>query len=457
MRQVLMVILTILFFSAYGQKQFSETDLIASVQKFHPVAKQALLDIRMAAANVTASRSHFDPVLNLNNSRKEFDGITYYDQQWGELKIPTWYGVDVYTGIEKAEGIRINPEETKGRVNYIGVSVPLLQNLLIDKRRAAVQQAIIWRDQSEVSRRTVLNNLLQEALISYWEWWGQYHSLQIIQSSLENANRRFQMVKTMYRLGERPAIDTIEALTQVQILEQYANEALIKLIKSRFYLSTFLWKENNVPYDLPEDVIPKASPSESQPGLDSLLLLLGLHPSLLEYDFKLESLQIDKRLKFQLFLPEVDVKYQQLDRNFSGAVKGALFQNNYRYGFAVSVPLRLSEARGAYQSAKLKIEQVKLSQSFKRIELQNKVKSHYAEWVQTISLQERQKNLISNYTALQKGEEIRFTNGESSLFLINSREQKTIEAQQKLISLNAQKQQARVNVYWAAGILASIQ
>jgi outer membrane protein TolC len=457
MRQVLMVILTILSFSAYGQKQFSETDLIASVQKFHPVAKQALLDIRMAAANVTASRSHFDPVLNLNNSRKEFDGITYYDQQWGELKIPTWYGVDVYTGIEKAEGIRINPEETKGRVNYIGVSVPLLQNLLIDKRRAAVQQAIIWRDQSEVSRRTVLNNLLQEALISYWEWWGQYHSLQIIQSSLENANRRFQMVKTMYRLGERPAIDTIEALTQVQILEQYANEALIKLIKSRFYLSTFLWKENNVPYDLPEDVIPKASPSESQPGLDSLLLLLGLHPSLLEYDFKLESLQIDKRLKFQLFLPEVDVKYQQLDRNFSGAVKGALFQNNYRYGFAVSVPLRLSEARGAYQSAKLKIEQVKLSQSFKRIELQNKVKSHYAEWVQTISLQERQKNLISNYTALQKGEEIRFTNGESSLFLINSREQKTIEAQQKLISLNAQKQQARVNVYWAAGILASIQ
>jgi outer membrane protein TolC len=38
---------------------------------------------------------------------------------------------------------------------------------------------------------------------------------------------------------------------------------------------------------------------------------------------------------------------------------------------------------------------------------------------------------------LLKAEEIRFENGESSIFLINSRENKKIDAQEKLINLKA--------------------
>jgi hypothetical protein len=124
------------------------------------VAKQAALGVRIADAYVTASRGAFDPVIALNNSRKDYDGITYYDQQWTELKIPTWYGIDVFAGSETVSGSRINPEETKGRINYLGVAVPLLQNVIIDKRRAALQQAKIFSEQSEVIRRAMLNDLL---------------------------------------------------------------------------------------------------------------------------------------------------------------------------------------------------------------------------------------------------------------------------------------------------------
>ena len=42
-----------------------------------------------------------------------------------------------------------------------------------------------------------------------------------------------------------------------------------------------------------------------------------------------------------------------------------------------------------------------------------------------------------NYIRLQRAEEIRFQNGESSLFLINARENKALEALQKLQELRA--------------------
>ena len=44
---------------------------------------------------------------------------------------------------------------------------------------------------------------------------------------------------------------------------------------------------------------------------------------------------------------------------------------------------------------------------------------------------------LNNYEKLLKAEEIRFENGESSIFLINSRENKKIDAQEKLINLKA--------------------
>jgi outer membrane protein TolC len=58
-----------------------------------------------------------------------------------------------------------------------------------------------------------------------------------------------------------------------------------------------------------------------------------------------------------------------------------------------------------------------------------------------------------NYQALQQGEETRFQAGESSLFLINTRENKTLEALQKLQELKAKYFKVVISLQWAAGLL----
>ena len=120
------------------------------------------------------------------------------------------------------------------------------------------------------------------------------------------------------------------------------------------------------------------------------------------------------------------------------------------------MPLRLSEGRGAFRAAKLKIEQTKIAQRFKQQTVENKVKTHYVEWQQTQVQYQQQQKLVQNYINLQRGEETRFAIGESALFLINAREAKTIEGQRKEMALAAKTQQAMVRLQWAAGAFSSL-
>lgn len=482
MRIAILILIIGLTSSLKAQRIFSESELVAVVKKYHPIARQALLDVRIAEANLVASRGAFDPVLSIDNRRKDFDGTTYYDQFGTELKIPTWYGIDLYAGQETIRGDRLNPESTKGRINYAGVSIPLVQNLVMDKRRAVLQQSKVYIQQSEFMRKAALNDLLAEALEAYWEWWEQYQAMEVIQSALQIAKARLDMVRTGYQLGSFPAIDTLEATTQVQFFEQQKSEAEMLLQNSRLNLSVYLWSEGDQPYTLPEDAIPQmtgpaAVPGDNwkpgfdltpgvdlspgsaispgtdlTPGLDTLLTAASVHPMLVEYDYKLKGLAIEKKLQFQSLLPELRVKYNGIGRDFSKTFEDAFLNNNYRFGLVLSVPLRLSEGRGQFRAAKLKIEQTKLEQVSKQVAIQNKVQQYYNEWRQTLVQYQLQQDLVQNYLGLQKGEETKFANGESSLFLVNSRESKTLDGQRKELALAAKIQKLNVRLKWAAGI-----
>ena len=62
-----------------------------------------------------------------------------------------------------------------------------------------------------------------------------------------------------------------------------------------------------------------------------------------------------------------------------------------------------------------------------------------------------QQQAVANYKRLRDGEQIRFENGESTVFLINSREAKLLEARQKLAELQAKYAQTRAQLRYAAG------
>jgi outer membrane protein TolC len=455
MKHVWLMFILLMAVSGRAQQVLTNEEVIAIVKKFHPVAKSAQLGVRIANATVLSSRGAFDPVFKHSNAQKEFGGLDYYNERQTELKVPTWYGIDLYAGTEYISGGRVSAEKTLGAVSYVGASMPVLQNLLFDKRRAALQQAKWLVDQSEAEQRAAVNTLLRDALHTYWEWWEAHQVLRLVDSSLANATARLSFVRKAHLLGDRAAIDTVEALTQVQTFEVARAEAISQLQKAQFELSAFLWRENNEPYGLPDNVVPADTPPVQPPLLDELLTTAALHPDIQKGLAKIGSLRVERRLKFQSLLPKVEVKYNQLGKGYDiwKTAQGTYFQNNYRYGLNVSVPLRLSEGRGEYQKSRLKLDQAVVEQSNKQIQVQVKVKQYYTEWQQTLQQLRTQVSAVANYATLQRGEDVKFNTGESSLFLVNAREQKTLEARQKLVQLEAKNRRALASLRWAAGVL----
>lgn len=454
----IILLLTTGLFSA-AQQTLSLEEYLNLVKKYHPIAKQAALDVEIARANVTSARGAFDPRFENEISRKEFGGLLYYDHQITEIKVPTWYGIDVVTGIESLSGQRTSDPDTKGNSSYFGFSVPVGKGLLMDKRRADLQQAKIFSQLSVQEQRAVVNDLLYEAAKSYWNWWQQHQTRALFAQTIRNAEERFRLIKTSARLGERPAIDTVEALAQLQSFQLRDAEIAVLVTNAGLETGVFLWREDGTAYNLPATVVPQGAAPVTLEAmqLESLVQQVQLHPELQQYRFKLDALQVEKRLKFQSLLPQVYLKYNQLNKShdLAKSFQQPWLQNNYRYGVAVSVPLRFSEGRGEYRKAKLKIEQTMMAQAAKQVGLQAKLQQAYNEWRavrEQIALQQR---AVQSYAALQRGEETKFANGESSLFLVNAREQKNLEAQQKLIELQSKEQKASASALWAAGVLVN--
>jgi outer membrane protein TolC len=433
------------------------------VRKFHPVAKQAGIHIDQAQADLLISRGGFDPVLGAYVARKRFDGINYYNRTSPEIVIPTWYGIEVHGGVDNYTGERLDPTMSKGQSSFLGVSVPLGRDLLMDKRRASLKQARIFRSLADTEQRLVLNDLLMDAMDAYWQWVSYYNQYLVVQANVAINTQRLDFVRKSLLNGERAAIDTIETLAQLQSFQYQQNQYQMEFRNAGLRLSAFLWNDAGNPYTLPETVVPPSDWDNQQHIQDFDLDLTSLlsaasrmHPELRTYDFKLSALDIEKKLKFQQLLPKADFRYNHMNKGYNALAnvgEYAIFDNNYQYGFKFEIPLRLSAGRGEYKKAQLKIQETRLGQSQKQLDLEIKVRQYYNEFnllKEQISLQ----NLnYANYQQLVKAEEIRFSNGESSLFLINSRENKALEARQKLIELKTKYFKTAYALQWSAGLL----
>lgn len=468
MRLKCIVILLFLVFNLplNGQdtsKTLNANQLISWVKKYHPVVRQTEIEIGISESNITIARGGFDPKIQVEYESKTFNGTNYFEYLTSQVALPAWYGIEFKGGIEQLNGDRQDPTLTSNQSSFVGVNFSLAKNLVIDKRRAALKQAKIFNSMAYVQQRAIVNDLLLEAVEQYWNWVAAYQKFEIMKRNVEINLDRFQLVKRTFELGERPAIDTIEALTQLQSFQYLRNNYWLEFQNTSLLLSAFLWMEGDLPYFLPETVIPVKDWDKEefvltyQPVLENLLIQASLnHPELNMYNYKLDALEVERKLKFQELLPVVNFQYNQLGKGFNlatTAVEGPIFRNNYKYGFNIELPMTFAKGRGDFKIAKLKIENTALDRLQKSNAIEIKVKSYFNQFLMLQKQIELQSLNYKNYQLLVRAEEVRFKNGESSLFLINSRENKALESLEKLIENKVKLYKTIFALQWSAGLL----
>ncbi|MEZ4826675.1 MAG: TolC family protein [Bacteroidia bacterium] len=448
--------------SAQEQMVFTHEQLMRSILEYHPVARQAQLVVTSGALNVRKARGAFDPYLYGYLDEKQFDQKQYYQLLNTGLEIPTWFGANIKAGLEQTGGTYLNPEYTTPDAGlvYAGVSVPLGQGLFIDERRKTLRQAQIYASATEVERLSILNDLLYEASVQYWEWVNAWNQVEVFEQALEIAGTNLDAVRESYAQGDKAAIDTVEALIQLQTLEVSLNEARINYVTQTLGLSGYLWGNNNVPLQITESLIPPAFasvPPVPPVNMDSVSQLVAslaaTHPDIRAYDYKMASLEVEKRWKKEQLKPSLNLKYQFLAEPIGNEVFSQFSTQNYKWGVSLSFPVFLRKARADLQLVNVYMQETMLSQSEKTLLLKNKAES-YSRQIQNLQQQIALfSQTVVNYERMLEAERQKFDIGESSLFLINSRQNKLIDARLKWLDLNAKYQKSSVSLLWSLGIV----
>ncbi len=428
------------WFFAYGlaaQRIPEYNDFINNVKTYHPLAVRANNIKAKGDWLFRSAQGGYDPLVSVEYENKNFDSKTYYSTLLTKVKQPIYTSQYITTGYEYGSGYYLNPEFKTAAYGlpYIGVEASLLQGLVTDKRRTELIKAKGYKTYYDADRNILLNDLMYSATLTYFDWLYSNREIGIQRYFLRLAEDRYNGIKALADLGEKATADTIEASILYRGRSLDLRSAELEYSKRSVSLKMLNWSS-----DGPMTVI---SESRIKDSLEyycyKALMAWGYQPKgnattnplLTKYESTDHILKADLRYKAELIKPKLDVKYNFLF-NTNGAGSAVADISNYRVAVNFSMPLLLRTSRSDYQLARLE-------RTNNQQELQNKtneISQKLSLTAQNLDLLKEQiQNAETNarYSQLLlDAEKLKYEHGESSLFLINTRESKLLETELKL-------------------------
>lgn len=447
---------------------FTAAEFYQAILQHHPLVRQATLLPAEAQEEVRQARGAFDPKLFSVYDRKEFGQSLYYDKWQSGLSIPVLpAGIDVKVTYDQNRGEYVNPESRvpSSGLAAVGVSVPIGRGLVIDARRTTLRQAQLAVTLADADRLKLINKTLFDAAKTYWEWYLAHQQYKLIREGYQLADTRFAAIRERALLGDAAAIDTTEALISAQDRLVMQQQAEVALQNARLQVTTFLWASSETgsmpqAVDMPQNVVPQAASREpaNEAILENLLSRAAeQHPDLLKLTTKGQQLAIEERFRRSLLQPQLVLNASLLSRTpvvgegYDWSSYYAFRTDNHKIGVDLTFPLFLRKERGKLRQVQIKAKQLDLERQQTSRVIANDVQ---AVWNELKALGRQiavQQQTVVNQQTLLRAEQAKFDMGESSLFLVNSRETKLIDLRVKLEELRTKYQKAVASLWYAAG------
>lgn len=392
---------------------------------------------------------------------KQFDDKNYFQLFDAGLKVPTWYGVELFAGYQENGGDFLNPQNSTpdDGLLKVGGQLSLGQGLFIDQRRATLRKSQAYLRATQAEQEQMLNDLLLQALHDHTDWVAAYRALEVAITAVQLTELRFDAVRGSWRGGDRPAIDTLEAFLQLQDRQMRRQQATLNFRNTGLRLSNHLWNEAQQPLELQPSVVPEPADLLSTGAFQlpdtAIQRALNEHPLLTQASARIDQLDVDRRLRTEYLKPDLDLKYQWLGHG--GALNNepgtTLMGQGHQFGVGFQVPLFLRRERGELAIAKLRLTDANLGLDRDRLRIRNRINERLNE-INTYADQVRLgAEMVVNNERLLAGENQRFAAGESSLFLVNAREVPLIDMRIRQVDLEARLRKAYFSLDHEAGTL----
>lgn len=450
---IILLVSCFFFLGAKAQVRTPETLSLTAfydlVKEHHPMSKQSRLILERGEAVVSQARGAFDPKLFSDYQTKQFQGKDYYEIWDSYVKVPTALNVDLKAGYERNNGLYLNPENTvpSDGLYYAGVSVPIGQGMIHNQRNIDLKKGKAEQQSLTSQANAVFNNLMLDANHVYWNWFEAYQKMKVAEASLALISVRYEGIRSGVINGDKAPIDSVEALIQVQSWRNELKKSTLDYQNATLQIENFVWDSILVQSYRPDTTWRKQNVLVVE---DYINYAVKNHPELNAMQADLLALELDKKMAAENIKPVLNLNYNFLMASGASDETMTGLSNNYKGGFEFSFPLLIRKERAKLKQAKIKLEEGGLKMTNKTRVQTNKVFQSYGKLIVLLEILEEQRNMVENYERLLDGERVKFNNGESSVFLVNSRENKKIAAEMKLVNLEAEYGRAVGILNWSS-------
>lgn len=418
----------------------SYNDFMQQVKLFHPLSRRAQLLDEQAESAMQFARGNFDPVISGQVSQKTYQDNLYYRRVDAGLVLPFRAPVTANAGFIRNDGNYLNPENNtpQNGLFFAGAEINLGKGLFIDERRLALQQAEIFSSQNKIQQRLMMNELLFQSSVAYWNWYRLFQRYALLEEVVVRAENRYEFVRMQAETEERALLDTLEAGIILQQRKADKIKTEMELMKAKNEVAVFLWDESGFPLELTDRVVPlhlssEQKKNEKKQTLQEIDSLIAAHPELILYNLKLDELKLNQKWNREKLKPEAKLKYNLISGVNNQLWNADVLVENYQFGAVFGFPVFLRKERATIRLNEIRMEQTALDTDFKKAVIRQKVNTAILQVDKSEDLVTLLERNVQAYTALLQAEYTLFSLGESTLFVLNSRENAFIDANVKYI------------------------
>lgn len=418
-------------------------DIFTNLEKTFPVILLATREIRKAEFDILAAEGAFDLALRgaVNNT------TGYYDTNRAEVNIvkPTpFWGTSFFAGYRVSQGDfpdYYTPRRTTpgGEIRF-GGRIPLWRDRSIDSDRLELKQSQINKD--------IAGNILDEqklavyrdAAASYWNWVAAGKRKRVVQDLLKIAELRMEQIRRRVKLGDIPAIEEKENERAILARREQIAAADRLLQKSALYLSLYYREIDGrmiVPdaAQLPPDFPPERPIAKEVFEVDKNFALKN-RPELLRLESEMELERNALKFYENQRGPQLDIIVAGSRSVQEPTPQGALRRDPWEaeFGLVFNIPLQTRKQDGRIGGTEQKIEILKQKYDYQKDKIVVEANDALIALENSLQRLEIVKQELIVAENLAKAEKARFDLGDSTLLIVNLREQAAAEVALRMVS-----------------------
>jgi outer membrane protein TolC len=435
-------------------------DVIESVRKRYPPLMAALADQEIADGEVLAAEGRFDTTVR---TRVDLDEVGYYDNRrmdfWVEQPL-SWQGASVYSGYRVGDG-EFAPYDGKLATRSLGeirtgLQMPLLRNRAIDSRRGDLAKARIGRKLASLSVDQQKLAILQSAIARYWNWVAAAGRLRITREVLEVAETRQKLLEEAVQAGQVPGIDATDNRRAILQRRSALIDAERTFQQSSIELSLFYRDDGGKPVTPTVEQAPVQWADAQAMQIENLTeeqaAALKKRPEVGRMEAQAQQNDIDAQMARNASKPAVDLFAGFFSQGGSGtSVRRG--PQEFKAGIAFDLSVQNRSARSRQVVAEAKRKQIEARLGFVRDQIRAEVQDAFLAAQAALERVKVLQDEVRISRELEEAERTRFTLGEGTLFVLNQREQATMDSAIREAVARADYEKARAAYESATGAL----